>query len=56
MAFNFIENFTKKIPTITDWDLILIFIVIYFTSSKITIYENQLVMVLWYKYDTDKRS
>jgi len=24
----------KKIPTITDWDLILIFIVIYFTSSK----------------------
>jgi hypothetical protein len=28
----------------------------YFTSSKITIYENQLVMILWYKYGTDKRS
>lgn len=25
----------------------------YFTSSKLSIYDYQVVMFLWYKYDTD---
>ena len=47
----------KKIPSVFQEGIFyLIGYENYFTSSKITIYENQLVMILWYKYDTDKRS
>ena len=49
--------YTKKFPkfSLGEFYCISFKTVYYFTSSKITGAENQLVMVLWYKYGIELR-